>query len=228
MRRPHDVGGLEGFGPIEAGAPGYHPFKEEWQRRMFGITMCVIGKGLVPSVDEFRWGIEQMSPEEYFAANYFERWIQPIERALFAAGKLAPGELARRTEEIAAGAEVPRHDEPEFSEGFVQFCLTCGSFSQPAEPASARFRPGDRVRVKDVEAPAHTRLPHYARGRTARIERVQERSVLPDVRATRNGAVWEHVYMVVFDAQELFGDRAEPGQELTLDVWESYIEPLEA
>ena len=60
------------------------------------------------------------------------------------------------------------------------------------------------------------------------VERIQERSVLPDVRATRNGEIWEHTYMIVFDANELFGGRAEPGQELTLDVWESYIDPLEA
>lgn len=228
MRRPHDVGGLEGFGPIEAGAPGYHPFKEEWQRRMFGISIAVLGKGLIRSTDEFRWGIEQLSPEQYYEQSYFERWFQPIERALFDAGDLGPGEIARRMDEIAAGAEVPRRDDPEWTKGWVEFCTTCGSFSQPAEPESARFKAGDLVRVKDVEAPAHTRLPHYARGKTARIERVQERSVLPDVRATRSGEVWEHVYMVVFDAQELFGDRAEPGQELTLDVWESYIEPLEA
>lgn len=228
MRRPHDVGGLEGFGPIVADQGDYHPFHEEWQRRMFGITMNVIGNGLVPSVDEFRWGIEQLGPEEYYAQTYFERWIAPIERALFHAGKLGPGELARRTEAVAAGAPVPRAENPEFADGFVQFCLTCGSFSQPAEPAAARFQPGDRVRVKDVEAPAHTRLPFYARGKQGVIARIQERSVLPDQRATRNGETWEHVYMIVFDARELFGDRAEAGQELVLDVWESYIELLEA
>jgi nitrile hydratase len=52
--------------------------------------------------------------------------------------------------------------------------------------------------------------------------------VLPDLRASRLGEAWEHVYLIVFDAREVFGDRAEVGQELTLDVYESYIEPLEA
>jgi nitrile hydratase beta subunit len=228
MRRPHDVGGLEGFGPIVPDQGEYVPFHEEWERRVFGMTMCVIGKGLVRSVDEFRWGIEQSTPEQYFAQTYFERWTAPIERALFNAGRLGPGEVARKAREIAAGAPVPRHDEPQFAEAFVQFCLTTGGFGQPADLASARFRPGDRIRVKDVEAPAHTRLPTYARGKAGMIERIQERSLLPDLRATRNGEVWEHTYMVVFDACVVFGDRAEPGQELTLDVWESYIEPLEA
>ena len=88
MRRAHDVGGMEGLGPLtpDAGEYGFHA---DFERRMFGITMCAIGKGLVTSVDEFRWGVEQLAPEEYFASNYYERWISPIERALFDRGQLA-------------------------------------------------------------------------------------------------------------------------------------------
>ena len=226
MRRAHDVGGMPGFGPvaIEQDEPAFHA---DWERRMFGITMCVIGKWLVGSVDEFRWGVEQLTPEQYFAQSYYERWFSPIERALFARGALGPGELARRTDEMAAGGTVPRNDEPEWSDGFVGFVRTAGSFGQPAD-GTARFAPGDRVRIKDVEAPAHTRLPTYARGKVGTIERVHGRNVVPDLRAVGLGEVWEHTYLVVFPAQEVFGERAEPGQELTLDVWESYIHALEA
>lgn len=226
MRRAHDVGGLEGFGPI-AYDPDEPAFHADWERRMFGITMCVLGKGLVASVDEFRWGVEQLTPEQYFEESYYERWFSPIERALFACGQLGPGEIARRSADFAQGAPVPRHDEPEWSDSFVGFVRTAGSFGQPAD-ATARFAPGDRVRVKDVEAPAHTRLPTYARGKLGVVERVHGRNVLPDVRAVRGGEVWEHTYLVAFDAREVFGGRAEAGQELTLDVWESYIEPVEA
>ena len=226
MRRAHDVGGVPGFGAIaiEQDEPVFHA---DWERRMFGITMCVIGKGLVGSVDEFRWGVEQLTPEQYFEQSYYERWFSPIERALFARGALGPGELAQRTAAMAGSGALPRHDEPEWSDGFVGFVRTAGSFGRPPD-ATARFAPGDRIRVKDVEAPAHTRLPTYARGKVGMIERVHERNVVPDLRAVGLGEVWEHTYLVVFPAQEVFGDRSEPGQELTLDVWESYIEPLEA
>lgn len=226
MRHAHDVGGMEGFGPIaiDSGEYGFHA---DFERRMFGITMCAIGKGLVGSVDEFRWGVEQLGPEDYFAQGYYERWISPIERALFDRGQLGPGELARRAAEIAAGAVVPRHDEPEWSDGFVGFVRTAGSFGQPAD-GTAAFKPGDRVRLKDVEAPAHTRLPTYARGKVGVIERVHGRNVVPDLRAVKVGEVWEHTYLIVFAARDVFGDRAEAGQELTLDVWESYIDGLEA
>ena len=40
--------------------------------------------------------------------------------------------------------------------------------------------------------------------------------------------VLEHTYLVVFSARDLFGDRAELTQQLSLDLWESYLEPLEA
>jgi nitrile hydratase len=226
MRRAHDVGGVEGFGPIAVGGDD-SAFHEEFERRMFGITMCTIGKGLVPSVDEFRWGVEQLTPEQYFAQGYYERWISPIERALFDRGELGPGELARRTDEMAHGGTVPRVDDPAWSDGFVGFVRTAGSFGQPAD-GTAQYKVGDRVRLRDVEAPAHTRLPTYARGKVGVIEAVHGRNVLPDVRAVRGGDVWEHTYLIVFDARDVFGDRAEAGQELTLDVWESYIEQLEA
>ncbi len=226
MRRAHDIGGVPGFGPIasEQDEPVFHA---DWERRLFGITVCVIGKGLVGSVDEFRWGIEQLTPEQYFAQSYYERWFSPIERALFARGALGPGELAQRRDELAAGGTVPRHDEPEWSDGFVGFVRTAGSFGQPAD-TTARFAPGDRVRMKDVEAPAHTRLPTYARGKVGVVERVHGRNVVPDLRAVGLGEVWEHTYLVVFSAQQVFGERSEPGQELTLDVWERYIDRLEA
>ena len=226
MRRAHDVGGMEGFGPLtpDSGEYGFHA---DFERRMFGITMCALGKGLVSSVDEFRWGVEQLAPEEYFASNYYERWISPIERALFDRGQLGPGELTRRAREIAAGAPVPRVDEPEWSDGFVGFVRTAGSFGQPAD-ATALYKPGDRIRLKDVDPPVHTRLPTYARGKVGVIERVHGRNILPDVRAVKQGDVWEHTYLIVFDAQAVFGERAEAGQQLTLDVWESYIESLEA
>jgi nitrile hydratase len=49
--------------------------------------------------------------------------------------------------------------------------------------------------------------------------------VLPDTNAHGRGEHPEHVYVVRFDARELFGETAEPGTTLHVDLFESYLEP---
>jgi hypothetical protein len=98
----------------------------------------------------------------------------------------------------------------------------------PAEAAAhARFAPGDRVRTRALDPDRHTRLPRYARGCTGRIvavtgawplaDDVARRRTEPDVEPRV-----EPVYTVAFAARELWG---EGDHEVTLDLWESYLEP---
>ncbi len=71
----------------------------------------------------------------------------------------------------------------------------------------------------------HTRLPRYARGRIGVIEAVREAYVLPDTNAHGNGENPEWVYTVAFDARELWGRDADPAVAVSIDAWESYLEP---
>ena len=45
MARAHDISGLKGLGRVEMeqDEPVFH---SEWERRVFGITMATLGKGL--------------------------------------------------------------------------------------------------------------------------------------------------------------------------------------
>lgn len=89
--------------------------------------------------------------------------------------------------------------------------------------ASALFAPGDRVRTRAVDPDWHTRLPAYARGRTGRVLAVTGSWPLADDVARRREAPRvEPVYTVAFDAHELWGDGT---HEVTLDLWQSYLEP---
>ena len=45
-----------------------------------------------------------------------------------------------------------------------------GKFGRAA-PAPAKFKPGDRVRAKNIHPATHTRLPRYARGHVGVVER---------------------------------------------------------
>jgi hypothetical protein len=96
-----------------------------------------------------------------------------------------------------------------------------------AVPAPARFAPGDRVRTRALDPDRHTRLPRYARGCTGRIVAVTGTWPLADDIARRRSEPdveprVEPVYTVAFAARELWG---EGDHEVTLDLWQSYLEP---
>jgi len=89
----------------------------------------------------------------------------------------------------------------------------------------ARFKAGERVRTKNFNPTGHTRLPRYARGKRGVIAAVRGYHVFPDTHAHGLGEQPQHVYAVRFDAQELWGEAAEPRQFVYLDLWESYLDP---
>lgn len=92
----------------------------------------------------------------------------------------------------------------------------------------SRFVVGDEVRAAVANPPGHTRLPRYVRGRRGRIESVRRAHPLPDetVRRAARGEPLP-VYAVVFTMADLWGEDAEPGTELVMELWEPYLEGLE-
>ena len=110
----------------------------------------------------------------------------------------------------------------------------CGVSSLgPAErpgPVSA-FAAGERVRTRRparnvLVSGGHTRLPGYAAGAEGRILRVHGAHVLPDSNAHDLGEAPEPLYTVVFDAGVLWGVPERRGDEVTCDLWESYLEAV--
>ena len=96
---------------------------------------------------------------------------------------------------------------------------------QPAERRFAPlFEPGDAVVTRNINPPGHTRLPRYARARRGIVESVHGPSPLPDTNAHHRSLDREPVYTVAFDAGELWGDAAEPGVRVSIDLWQSYLE----
>ena len=71
----HDVGGLEGFGPVDA-PPSEPVFAEEWERGAFRVAMAALG-GLQSPGGRFRHSIERMDPAHYLASSYYEHWNRP-------------------------------------------------------------------------------------------------------------------------------------------------------
>lgn len=88
MARPHDIGGAEGFGPVEPRRddPG---FDHLWQARLHVIHRQLIARG-VYTTDEGRDGIERLTPLEHRALGYYERRLAAMRRMLAERGVLAP------------------------------------------------------------------------------------------------------------------------------------------
>jgi nitrile hydratase len=67
-------------------------------------------------------------------------------------------------------------------------------------------------------------LPAYARNRRGRIVAWHVGWVFPDTNAHGRGETPQHLYTVAFEGAELWGDRAERGVVVHLDLFEPYLE----
>lgn len=93
---------------------------------------------------------------------------------------------------------------------------------------SARFAVGSRVRARVAHPSGHTRLPAYVRGRKGIVEAIRGDFPVPDlIVAGEEDLVPEAVYTVRFEVTELWGPDAEPGSEVAMDLWETYLEPCD-
>lgn len=218
MNGPQDLGGQMGFGPVapEVDEPVFHA---GWEKRALGLTLAAGAMGAW-SIDESRHARETLPPAVYYASSYYEIWIRALERLLvrhgfvseaeLAGGPPAPGATPKR---VLAAADVP---------AAIARGGPCDRDPGGRAPA---FAAGDAVRTLVIHPAGHTRLPRYARGKHGRIEAVQGFFVLPDSNAHGRGEAPEWVYTLVFDGPELWGRDADPASRVSIDAWESYLEP---
>ena len=218
MDGAHDMGGMDGFGPV---VPDGDIFHEEWERRLFALTRVARFAGL--TAGHTRAVIESMPPVEYLEASYYERWLWGLERRLELAGTISADEVARAMTLIASDA-LPRSSDPDLAARAV--AAQRGGAPMPTAAAAA-FRPGQRVRVRRMRPEGHTRCPRYVRGAVGTIERVHGDDCLADAVARGESVPAEAVYAVRFRSDDLFGPREEPPYRVLVDLWESYLEECE-
>ena len=216
MNSIHDLGGMHGFGAIDA-ERDEPPFHEAWEGRAGGILeVMTFPAGF--TVDRFRYLRETLRPDLYLTQNYYEQWIYIAEQALLESGMISLEELAR------GEAEAPKRDDAMRSDAVWGF-LHDRTQSGRDVSDTPRFVVGQRVRARTMQPAGHTRLPRYARGKTGNVVSHQGAHVLPDASAHGKGDMPQHLYAVRFTAPELWGERANPRDSVHLDLWESYLEP---
>ncbi len=226
MNGAHDLGGMQGFGPVGA-EPNEPVFHAEWERRVFALTLAM-GTWRRWNLDMTRAAREQMPPGEYLTTSYYEHWLFGLERQLGEAGMLDADELARLQAEpasVPAPTEPVRIEAGALRPAGVQPALRKRIAARRDDRVAPRFQPGQAVRARNVHPIGHTRLPRYVRGRRGTVDRDHGVFVFPDSSAAGQGDQPQHVYSVRFRAQELWGPRASSRDSTYVDLWDDYLEP---
>lgn len=217
MNGPQDVGGLMGFGPVrpEVDEPVFHA---SWEGRTLGLTLCAGAAGGW-NIDESRHARESLPPARYYAASYYEIWLEGLETLLVSHGLVTDAERAIGR---SAGPATPIGRV--LAAADVTGVLSRGGPTERPPAAPARFGVGDHVRTRNRHPQGHTRLPGYARDKRGVVEAVHGAHVYPDTNAHGGGEQPQWLYTVVFDGAVLWGDDAEPGLRVSIDAWEPYLD----
>ena len=202
----HDLGGMQGFGPV-AHSPAEPVFHELWEGRARALLEVVAG-AVQPNGGEFRHAIERMAPGHYLTSSYYEHWLTAAATLAVEHGLVTQAELDAR-----AGGRFPLS-------GPVHAPPVAEAGSEASEP---RFAVGERVRVREWHPPGHTRCPRYIRGKEGVVVRLDGTHSVPDIEAHSTARRYEATYSVRFDAASLWRD-GQRGVSVHVDLWDSYLE----
>lgn len=213
-----DLGGAEGWG-LAPGVVSAEPvFKEDWEGRAFALSLLSMRLSGT-NLDAFRHAMNRLDAEHYFDDGYYGRWLYGAENLLMDSDIIAPGAVEARAANMTGGnVEEPAAPEPHKPD----YAPTAAGSIRVIETPQ-RFRVGQRVRARVMQAPGHTRLQSYTQGHAGVVAIVEPAQVLPDTHAhfIAENAQW--VYTVSFDSKELFGPAAERFT-LNTDLYEDYME----
>jgi nitrile hydratase len=213
----HDMGGMHGFGKVEP-EPNEPVFHSEWEGRALALNRAMGYTGIW-TIDQTRYGIERLPPELYLSASYYKKWAIRLEKLVVEMG-LADADEIEAGHALRPGKKLKR----KLTAAEVPNTLTRGSFSRPTN-TQARFKPGDRVRTKNIHPQGHTRLPRYARDRVGVIEAIRGCHVFPDAAALDHGDDPQWLYTVLFEGRELWGPDSDPSLKVSIEAFEPYLEP---
>ena len=200
----HDLGGMQGFGPVdvEESEPVFHT---DWERRAHRLTIATMMAGHLRG--RFRHAIERMDPTWYLASPYYEHWLNATATGLVEGGLITQEELDDRLGSVyplSRPIRSPRVDDPG------------PSVELP------RYSVGDPVVMREWHPMGHTRAPRYVQGKPGVIVRFDGVFSLPDIEYHCDQIRPEPTYSVRFEALDLWGV---PGDPVHVDLWESYLLP---
>ena len=221
MSRVHDMGGRFGDGPVVPEAEDGPVFPKDWHGRALALTLAS-GSLRKWNIDVSRHMRERLSPQDYTAFSYYEKWVSGLANLLEEHGVVSRDELSGGAVEPSELAGLKLAPEA------VAGVLSSGGPADRPSNVPVAFEDGDvvltRARSANAHTPGgHTRLPQYAAGARGRVLRCHGTHVLPDDSAHGRGESPEPLYAVVFPASELWDAPEHPDDEVVLDLWQCYL-----
>ena len=220
-----DLGGKHGFGSVnpESDEPVFHA---RWEARVFAMSLQLGG-----NLDRSRHAIERIDPISYLADSYYGRWLGGLETRLVEGGVLSQAEISERAQALGASPNdrVAARPKPsqQYRHDYQSATPPTSTAERPLETLP-RFELGDRVRTHNVSVEGHTRMPAYVRGCIGEVIAVHGGWVFPDRHASGQDDCAEYLYTVRFTAEMLWGSESEANVELSIDLFEPYLDSVSA
>jgi nitrile hydratase len=217
MNGMNDVGGMDGFGPveIEKNEPVFH---HQWEAKSFALGSA-LGGWRKWNLDQIRYFGEKMNPRDYLNHSYFDRGIMGLTERGIVFGLFTK-------EEVKTGHPAPGSPKltPPITADMIAALLKTPHPTLRSVDSQPLFKVGDRVRTATDSPPGHTRLVRYIRGRAGEIILYHGAHVFPDAHAEMSAKEDpRHLYTVRFIARELWGQEGGAHDTMTVDVWEPYL-----
>lgn len=218
----HDLGGLDGLGPL--GEKDDATFHETWEAKVDSMMSVMIAQGYW-SAPELRYARARLEPSVYLSSSYDGRKLGALEMLCIEKGLIDAEELFARIDDVGTTARyedgLPSREDPELTARIRAGQLDKGGELPPqTEPA---FEPGAKVRVRNIHPEGHTRCPRYVRRARGTVVEVHPTTELPDASVHGEHRL-ERLYSVEFDADELWGADHPGNHQVALNLWESYLE----
>jgi nitrile hydratase beta subunit len=218
----HDLGGKEGFGPIEVDEE-HVAFHHSWEGREWAISRCARTPDI--SIDWWRHCRELIQAEDYLNRPYFDSWAQTDLSTYINAGLFSIEEIKTGKADPALARDYPTPVKMSPERLLENYRKSAARFDRPAmtEPP---FDIGRSVLTNRNGHSGHTRLPQYARGRAGIIHKHHGTHVFPDLSA-KGIETYQHLYTVTFEAEELWPEAEGRRDRVYLDLWESYLTEID-
>jgi len=209
---------MHGFGKITA-ENDEPPFHMAWEGRVLGLVRGVLFTREV-NIDMFRHAQERVPAQVYLSVSYYHRWFLAVTQSALVSGLI-------ERDELEAGhmlhSAKPVERTMKAADAKTAFIRPPFGRTPPRDPL---FKPGDRVRTKNLNPQGHTRLPSYARDKPGRVEAIHGCHIFPDSKAMGKGDDPQWLYTVVFSGRDLWGEQADPALTVSIEAFEPYLEFL--